>query len=498
MKSLCSRCSVRCAVSALAAVVLLTQLYLPIVYGVDAVLLVLGVVSLGLVALAVVGVRRDAAVFAQIERLGDAMRSGDADFRLTGIDASHTTGDALWNINDGRDQIEAFFREVNTAFDHVGREPFHRRALSSGLQGQYRVLVERINGAIDAMHESAGRRELESFSARVGDLKTCSLLENLQASQSDLVEITEQMKGVAAHTEGSVGVATRGRSSITRVIDNLGTLVPKMTGVRDTVDELGRHSAEVREILAMIAGIAEQTNLLALNAAIEAARAGEQGRGFAVVADEVKKLAQRTKEATVNVNQVMHGFTASTEQVTAEASMMSTLADDSQAIIEAFENDFATFYQNATDTHAAVTHTQAISESSLSKLDHMIYIQHAYRALELGEASESWARSKVLPSDCRFGRWYSEGDGKADFAHLPSYPLIDEPHRAVHQGVHDVLELLADDWRGSAELRARILDKFRDIETESTRLLALLGGLADEKQRFERPSSDHDGEIEMF
>ncbi len=498
MKSLYLRCSPRCALLGVMSLTSLAMLYVSLRFGPDLWLLSAGVLVLGLAVLGWRATRRDQAVFDKIRQLGEAMQQGDADFRLTGIDPQHQTADALWNINEGRDQVEAFFREVDTTFNYVEREQFFRRALCSGLRGQYRSMIERINGSVEVMEESSSRRNVDSFFAKVGDLKTSSLLENLQASQRDLARITEEMKEVAQHTEESVGVATRGRHSIGRVIDNLGTLVPKMAGVRDTVDELGQHSAEVREILEMIAGIAEQTNLLALNAAIEAARAGEQGRGFAVVADEVKKLAQRTKEATVNVNKVMEGFTASTQQVTEEASTMSTIADESQGIVEAFETDFSTFYQNATDTHSAVGHTQAISEASLSKVDHMIYIQHAYRALELGDGSESWGKIQVSPHDCRFGRWYEQGDGQANFAHLPSYADIDSPHRSVHHGVHELLDLLLGDWRHDSTQHQVILDKFGEIEAASKTLMALLSGLADEKQHFEQPATQHVGDVDLF
>ena len=498
MKSLYSRCSPRCALLGGMSLTLMAILYASLRYALDPWLLSVGVLGLGFAAMGWRVTQRDQAVFDKIRQLGEAMQRGDADFRLTGIDPDHRTADALWNINEGRDQIEAFYREVDTTFNYVEREQFFRRALCSGLRGQYRSMIERINGSVEVMKEASSRRNVDTFFAKVGDLKTSSLLENLQASQRDLARITEEMKEVAEHTEESVGVATRGRQSIGRVIENLGTLAPKMTGVRDTVDELGRHSAEVREILEMIAGIAEQTNLLALNAAIEAARAGEQGRGFAVVADEVKKLAQRTKDATVNVNKVMEGFTASTQQVTEEASTMSGIAGESQGIVEEFERDFSTFYQNATDTHSAVAHTQAISEASLSKVDHMIYIQHAYRALELGEGSESWNKIQVSPNDCRFGRWYSHGDGNSNFAHLPSYADIDAPHRAVHQGVHELLDLIRKDWRHELAQHPVILDKFGEIEDASRTLMLLLSGLADEKQRYEQPSGQTAGDVDLF
>lgn len=477
------RCSLRCILLGATASISAVALYTVYRYGPDPWLLLSLAVVVVLVALGLRAHGRDRTVFAKIKQLGEASRKGDTDFRITHIDPNHEVSEALWGINEGRDQIEAFFREVDTAFQYVEKEQYFRRAMGAGLQGQYRAVLERINVSIDSMADTWSRRRFGIFGAKLGELKASNLLENLQRTQHDLTQITEQVGLAADNTSQSVEVANHSRTSIARVTENLHHLVAKMEGVHGTSLELGSHSQEIGEILELIIGIADQTNLLALNAAIEAARAGEHGRGFAVVADEVKKLAQRTKEATGNVRQVMEGFTGSAKQVTDEAAAMSEMAGESQHIIEQFEADFATFSENATNTNASVTFARTISESSLSKVDHMIYIQNAYRALDQGHDSESWHKCQVSSSHCRFGKWYAEGDGASDFADMPSYPQIDSPHRAVHDGVHRALELAQGDWQSSDAIQAEILAAYQETEDRSSELMALLSNLAGEKQQ---------------
>ncbi|MEK1904406.1 MAG: methyl-accepting chemotaxis protein, partial [Pseudomonas sp.] len=99
--------------------------------------------------------------------------------------------------------------------------------------------------------------------------------------------------------------AVRGAGTVDEAVLVVRGIADELGQVADKVGALSEQSERISSIVQVIRGIAEQTNLLALNAAIEAARAGEQGRGFAVVADEVRNLAARTSQATVEINDVV-------------------------------------------------------------------------------------------------------------------------------------------------------------------------------------------------
>lgn len=120
-----------------------------------------------------------------------------------------------------------------------------------------------------------------------------------------VAEVANSAVGAAGASQDAESAVNSGAAVVQRVIESIETLAGRLNEVSESVSSVANDSEEIGGILNVISGIAEQTNLLALNAAIEAARAGEQGRGFAVVADEVRNLASRTHDSTQQIQQMI-------------------------------------------------------------------------------------------------------------------------------------------------------------------------------------------------
>ena len=259
---------------------------------------------------------------------------------------SETNNMGLRSDLKGKDELFDISHHLNDLLDKLEQ-------LISGTQEKSAQLT----ASTDNMHREL-EGVMEQFHTQTDH--TASMATAVQQMVATIGEISESMSVAVEGVHQAANNAEQGRSVVETTVTNIGQLTSILSNSQQSIGSLNQHVDKIGGAVNIIQEIAEQTNLLALNAAIEAARAGEQGRGFAVVADEVRALASRTHQSTEEITRVVVDIQAQMSTVVADIDQCN---DQGQQTLNASEKLDSSLQQIITDMHAIQGNSERIASA---------------------------------------------------------------------------------------------------------------------------------------
>ena len=368
------------------------------------------------------------------------------------------------------DQIADFVHQISTSISKASQGDFSFKIHANAMKGEFVTAISLVKGNIDSMEDQEKKKQQDSFNAQVSQL-SIRVTESMTLIQDDLTKNIQALKGVTNATRSAAAQANDSKQNIDVIVNELESLKEQVGVNNNAIDELASQAENITSVIELITDIADQTNLLALNAAIEAARAGEHGRGFAVVADEVRKLAERTHKATGEISVSIKTLQQGMNDIQTSSDVMRDVVEESTQRIYKFEEILTDLSENSSNIVRSSYGMENSIFIVLAKMDHILYKARAYNSV----VTAKQVLAVVDHHGCRLGKWY-DGEGKERFGSTSTYAQFSPPHAIVHKNANANMKFLdaTDPTASILAHKTEIFDNFQEMEHASEQLFTMM------------------------